>query len=306
MITKFIRPLAVAMATMATMSCAEDDGIEQVTLGTTSWHDGFLWSDADTTGFTKKLSIEFNDDAMRKGASVSLAVTDNDGKPVPESQLEVIIDGRRARGNVIEVAPVGGKKTREAEVSFRFMPEAEDGKHQGYLVIRPHGIACVNDTEATDGARLMQWTINFNKGMNPLAKGLLTALCMAAGVVIMARMVLHRRKFGPTARKSVVATDASGRIIYGPKTVRMGGCSEVVLCSREIKQGWLSAFFTGRTICVTSAAFSAPLRLKPGRRGRKEIKVAGGGYSLSASKMAYSDTPLTATDNSTKNKIQLS
>ena len=45
MITKFIRPLAVTMATMATMSCAEDDGIEQVTLGTTSWHDGFLWSD---------------------------------------------------------------------------------------------------------------------------------------------------------------------------------------------------------------------------------------------------------------------
>ena len=108
------------MATMATMSCAEDDGIEQVTLGTTSWHDGFLWSDADTTGFTKKLSIEFNDDAMRKGASVSLAVTDNDGKPVPESQLEVIIDGRRARGNVIEVAPVGGEKTREAELIMVF------------------------------------------------------------------------------------------------------------------------------------------------------------------------------------------
>ena len=68
MITKFIRPLAVAMVTMATMACAEDDGIEQVTLGTTSWYDGFLWSDADTTGFTKKLSIEFNDDAMRKGS----------------------------------------------------------------------------------------------------------------------------------------------------------------------------------------------------------------------------------------------
>ena len=110
MITKFIRPLAVAMATMATMSCAEDDVIEQVTRGTTSWHDGFRWSDADTTGFTKKLSIEFNDDAMRKGASVSLAVTDNDGKPVPESQLEVIIDGRRARGNVIEVTPVAERR----------------------------------------------------------------------------------------------------------------------------------------------------------------------------------------------------
>ena len=127
MITKYIRPLAVAMATMATMSCAEDDGIEQVTLGTTSWYDGFLWSDADTTGFTKKLSIEFNDDAMRKGASVSLAVTDNDGKPVPESQLEVIIDGRRARGNVIEVAPVGGAE----EARLQNLPQLQQADDQG-------------------------------------------------------------------------------------------------------------------------------------------------------------------------------
>ncbi len=307
MSTKILRVMAVAAITASTAaSCSEDDGMERVTLGTTSWHDGFLWSDADTTSLVKRMALTFNDDAVNDGAAVDLVVTDNDGAPVPEDVLEVTIDGRRASGNVISISAADGGRTREVGVGFRFLPKAEGGKHQGYLVMRPHGMACVNGMEASEGAKLMQWTIYFDKDMNPLAKGQLITLCAMAAVIFLARLALHRRTFGPTARKSVVVTDQAGRIIYGPKTVRMGGFAEVVLTSRAAKQSLASAFFTGRTLCVTSPAFTSTLRMKPGRRGRKEIRVAGGGFTLSASKTQYSDAPLTATDNTTKNKIQLS
>lgn len=49
MIIKHIALAATIAASLTLYSCSADEGFEEVDLGTTTWHDGFLWTDADTT-----------------------------------------------------------------------------------------------------------------------------------------------------------------------------------------------------------------------------------------------------------------
>ncbi len=281
--------------------CSPKSDIDSVTLGETSYHDSFLWSDADTTYLEKTIILEFNKDAINQHAAVDLAFTDNDKKIVPTSKLEINFGGEKVKGNTIRITPKSVSGNEELKIKFRFLPGAKDGKHQGYLVATPRGMANVNNIEVTPGTPVMQWTMYFDHAMNPLKKGLLIALAAIAAVIAIARLILHRRTFGSTAKKSVSVTDASGRILYGPKTTRLGGYAEVRLCPKAEKQSFANAFFFGKTLYVESSVFSTALRLTPGRR--KEIRIAGGGYTILKSKMKYVDTQQTVIDNTTRNKI---
>lgn len=291
---------AIALMAVAT-SCSQKSDIASVTLGESSYHDSFLWSDADTTFLEKTVVLEFNRDAINQHSAVDIAFTDNDKRIVPTSELQIIYDGNEAKNNTIHITPKSGSGTQEVKIKFRFLPQAQDGKHQGYMVATPGGMSSVNNIEVKAGTPVMQWTMNFNHAMNPLKKGLLIALATIAALIFIARLILHRRTFGSTAKKSVSVTDASGRILYGPKTTRLGGYSEVRFCPKAEKQSFVNAFFYGKTLFVASTVFTSSLRLTPGRR--KEIKIAGGGYTILKSKMKYVDTQQTVTDITTKNKI---
>lgn len=291
---------AIALMAFAT-SCSQRSDIASVTLGELSYHDSFLWSDADTAFLEKTIILEFNKDAINQHAAVDLAFTDNDRKIVPTSELEINFCGEKVNGNTIRITPKSANGKEELKIKFRFLPGAKDGKHQGYLVATPRGMANVNNIEITLGTPVMQWTMYFDHAMNPLKKGLLIALAAIAALIAIARLILHRQTFGSTAKKSVSVTNASGRILYGPKTTRLGGYSEVRFCPKAEKQSFANAFFFGKTLFVVSTVFSSSLRLTPGRR--KEIKMAGGGYTILKSKMKYVDTQQTVTDNTTKNKI---
>ncbi len=292
---------AIALMAVAT-SCSQKSDIENVTLGETSYHDSFLWSDADTTFLEKTVCLEFNRDAITQQSAVDITFTDNDKRTIPNSELQIIFDGNVAKNNTIRITPKSDSGKEEVKIKLRFLPGAQDGKHQGYMVSTPKGVENVNNIEIQQsGTPIMQWPMYFNHDMNPLKKGLLIALAVIVSVVILARLILHRRTFGSTAKKSVSVTDASGRVLYGPKTTRLGGYAEVRLCPKAEKQSFVNAFFFGKTLHVESPVFSATLRLTPGRR--KEIKVAGGGYTILNSKMKYVDTQQTVIDNTSKNKI---
>lgn len=286
---------------LAVSSCSEDSKVESVALGEVQYYDSFLWSDADTSYLEKTVVLEFNKDAINQKSGVDIAFTDNNQRPISTSELEIIYDGKRAKNNTIRITPKSSSEEEAVSIKFRFPPKAKDGKHQGYMVAKPLGIAAVNNIEVQSDTQIMQWTIYFNHAMNPLKKGLLIALAVIVAGIIIARLILHRKTFGGTAKKSINVTGPTGRIIYGPKTTRLGGYSEVRFCNKAEKQSFVNAFFYGKTLFVVSSAFTSPLRLTPGRK--KEIKIAGAGYSFTRNKMNYNDVAIMATENSSKNKI---
>ena len=300
----FASCIAVLSATLLFPSCSgNSSNIESISLGTCSYHEGFLWTDPDTCFLEKTLHLEFNDDALVSNASIDMVFTDNNGKTVPPKSLQIVYEGKTSKNNVVKVTSQG-KEEREVDIKFRFLPGSGYGKHQGYIAIRPHGMDAVNDIEVSNGTQVMQWTIYFDHTMNPLKKGLIIAFVVFVAAVVLARLILHRRTFGSTAKKSITVTDSSGNVIYGPKTTHFGGASEIVFADSKIEQNLLNRFFFGRTVTVVSSAFSSQLRLTPGKR--KEIKLAGGGYTFSKMKIKYSDTPLCATNNDSKSKVNFS
>lgn len=284
-------------------SCSGGSSIEQVSLGTATYHDSFLWSDADTTFLDKTLTVNFNQDAIARDAAADLVFTDNFGKRISTSELQIVFEGKTSPNNAIRVAP-RGEETRDFNIRFRFLPSAESGKHQGFIILRSHGIKAANNVEINGDTQVVQWTIYFEKQMNPLKKGLIIFAIVLLAFIGAARLILHRKTFGSTAKKSITATDASGVILFGPKTLRFKGCSEVIFSDRPMKQGALDIFFRGKTLTIVSPAFDTPLRLSPCKK--KEIKVSAGGCSLSRTKMKYSDFPLMATSSSTKTTITFS
>lgn len=288
---------------IAMSSCSQESTIEHVSLGTTTFHDSFLWSDADTTFLDKTLTVSFNNDAVSRNAAANLVFTDNFDKPVSSQELQIVFEGKLSPDNVIRITP-RGKAEQDLNIKFRFLPSAKSGKHQGFILVRSQGLKAVNDVEINGSTRIVQWTMYFEKQMNPLKKGLIILAIVVLVSIGAARLILHRRTFGSTAKKSISATNSSGVILYGPKTLRFKGCSEIVFADHPKEQSALDIFFRGKTLTIVSPAFDSPLRLTPYKK--KEIKVSGGGYSLTRTKMKYNDTPLKATSSSTKTTITFS
>ncbi len=287
----------------AMSSCSQENTIEHVTLGTTTYHDRFLWSDADTVFLNKTLTVCFNKDAVSRGATADLVFTDNFGKRISTKELQIVFEGKLLSDNVIRIAPRGNAE-QELNIKFRFLPSAKKGKHQGFILVRSQELKAVNDVEINGNTQVVQWTMYFEKQMNPLKKGLIIFAIALFVSIVAARLILHRRTFGSTAKKSITATNESGVILYGPKTLRFNGCSEIIFSDLPKEQSALDIFFRGKTLTIVSPAFATPLRLTPYKK--KEIKVSGGGYSLTRTKMKYNDTPLKATSSSTKTTITFS
>lgn len=294
---------AITTLLIAMTSCSQESTIEHVTLGTTTFHDSFLWSDADTVFLNKTLTVSFNNDAVSRNAAAYLVFTDNFGKPVSSKELQIVFEGKLSSDNVIRITP-RGKAEQELNIKFRFLPSAKSGKHQGFILVRSQDLKAVNDVEINGNTQVVQWTMHFEKQMNPLKKGLIIFAIALFVSIVAARLILHRRTFGSTAKKSITATNSSGVILYGPKTLRFKGCSEIIFSDRPKEQSTLDIFFRGKTLTIVSPAFDSPLRLTPYKK--KEIKVSGGGYTLTRTKMKYNDTPLKATSSSAKTTITFS
>lgn len=295
----------VALTALAalTASCSAGDGIKKVEYGTATWHDGFLWTDADTTWAEKTMEVKFNADALEVGKPVRLRITDAEGQPLRDD-VQVSLDGKILRDNLIEVKP-DGQKVKEVTLGISFLPEAETGNHQFHLEVVPGGVERINHAQVLPGKPMnLGPTVSFEVVMNPLKFWLLVALAVFAVVVVLARIAMHRKTFGGSAKKSVTVTDKKGDIIFGPRTVKMGGLVEVLFTDRVRKQSLMDRFFRGEIKYVVDPAFASEIKLTQGKK--REIRIAGVNYTPANGSMQYSDMPFTATDTQTKNKVEFS
>ena len=253
-------------------SCKKD---ESVSFGTVEYYPGFLWIDSKTTPVTKTLDFDFSQDAKDYNSYAEFQFVDNDGKPISPQIMQVIIDGKQIENNKFRI----NSDVTSKELTFEFSPEADDGKHQGYLKLISHELDRLDSQPLTDNQQVdaFQWTLNYDKRMNPLAKVL-----MWIGVVILALLALWFVIFKPIFYPRFGSIQKTFNIPgMAPLIVKFKGARMVVVAaSHQKKQSNWNRFWTGKILYKTHPVFVSPITFKPSRGRRVLARVQAGNYQV--------------------------
>ena len=239
------------------VSCEKDEG---VSLGEVKYYPQFLFSDSKIEPVTKCFDLEFSQDAQRDNTCYAeFQFVDNDGTPVNTRVMQVKVDGKAIKDNVFRVT----SKETQKELTFTFTPEAKQGKHQGYLRLVSHNLDRLDSQQLVAGQQVdaLQWTIYFNKSMNPLAKTL-----MWVGIAILGLLALWFL-FGRWIVYDYIKV-GSIRITEPYYTSRrIKGARQVVFTNKVTKQSFLNRLFTGTVIYEINPIWTTPVVLESSSRG---------------------------------------
>ena len=164
-------------------------------------------------------------------------------------------------------------------MSFVFNPEAKGGKHQGYLRLINYKLDRLDSETLKPGQRLnvFQWTLDYDKLMNPLAKVLMWILIVFCSVLLIWFVVLKPLKypsFGKFTKSMLLEKD--GKLV-GQMNVVFKGARRVVFSDRKIKQSFWNRLFTGEVRTYVNPLFVGKLTFIP---KKKNAICFGEGYNI--------------------------
>lgn len=253
-------------------SCKKD---ESVSFGTVEYYPSFLWVDSNITPVTKTFDFDFSQDAKDENSFAEFQFVDNEDKPISTNIMQVTIDGKEIANNKFRV----NSDVSSKNLIFTFSPNAEEGKHQGYLKLICHSLDRLDSQPLTSNQQVVafQWTMKYDKRMNPLAKVL-----MWIGIVIFALLALWFFIFKPifyprfgSIQKTFIVPGMT------PLIVKFKGTRMVVVAaSHQKKQSRWNRFWTGKILYKTHPAFVSPITFKPSRGRRVLAKVQAGNYQV--------------------------
>ena len=253
-------------------SCKKD---ESVSFGTVEYYPDFLWVDSKTMPVKKILDFDFSEDAKNYDSYAEFQFVDNEGKVISADIMQVVIDGKECPENRFRI----GSDMTSKELTFIFSPDADEGKHQGYLKLVNHQLDRLDSQPLTANQQVdaFQWTLNYDKHMNPLAIVLMWLLISIVAMVTIWQ-VCSRLFFYPRFGSIQKTFNVPG---MAPLIVKFKGARMVVLAaSHPKKQSAWNRFWTGKILYKTHPAFVSPIVFKP-RKGRKVLaKVQAGTYQV--------------------------
>lgn len=253
-------------------SCKKDEG---VTFGTVEYYPSFLWVDSKTTPVTKTFDFDFSQDAKDYDSYAEFQFVDNEGKAISTDVMQIVIDGKECSNNRFRIE----SDVTQKRLTFKFCPNAEEGKHQGYLKLVGHQLDRLDSQPlaANQQVEAFQWTLNYDKRMNPLAKIL---MWIVIGIVVLVAVwqVCFRPIFYPRFGSIQKTFNIPG---MAPLIVRFKGARMVVVAaSHPKKQSAWNRFWTGKIIYKTHPAFVTPIIFKPSRGRRILAKIQVGTYQV--------------------------
>lgn len=258
-------------------SCKKD---ESVSFGSVEYYPSFLWVDSNMTPVTKTFDFDFSQDAKDNNSYAEFQFVDNEGKPISTNVMQVTIDGKEIANNTFRV----NSDVSSINLIFTFSPNAEEGKYQGYLKLISHTLDRLDSQPLTSSQQVdaFQWTLNFDEGMNPLAKILMwiviIILFLLAIWFAFLKPVLYP-KFGSIQKTFIVPGMA-------PLVIRFKGARMVVLAaSHPTKQSGWNRFWTGKILYKTHPSFVSPITMRPVRRNKVLLKADSSIYRVSPNPM---------------------
>ena len=242
---------------------------ESVNFGTVEYYPSFLWEDANISPVTKIMDCDFSLDAQNDANSFAeFQFVDNDGRPVSTSEMQVKVDGVPAKNNVFRV----NSKTKSIKLEFTFSPDAETGKHQGYLKLINHELDRLDSHQLSSGLKIdiFQWTLNYDKRMNPLAFVLMWIEIITFGAVLLWLLFL-KRMFYPQFRainKMMIIPNQA------PISLRFKGKRMIIIDNQHHKQSLWNRFWTGEIQYIQTPYITTKIVLKPVRRGKQIMFIS--------------------------------
>ena len=256
----------ILMASCMVLSCKDKNSI-----GSVSYHPSFLWSDSCIVSVEKTFDFDFSEDAQNDPRSYAeLQFTDNDHRPISTDIMQVSIDGEPLPHNKFRI----DSKVKSKTLAFTFTPDAKPGKYQGVLRLVGHDLDRLDTQVLSPGQQVdvMQWTLYYEKSMNPLAKGLMWTLILVAAALLL-WFALLRRLFYPTFRgvHRLQVLDP----YYSTKTLT--GKRLLILCDKKPAkpQGTLGRLFTGEIVYEVNPIWKTPIEVTPSKKSARATNKPG-------------------------------
>ncbi len=276
-------------------SCSDDS----ISFGTVEYYPKFLWVDANITPVTKTIDFDFSADAKADSeVFAEFQFVDNNGNPIGSDIMQVEVDDKIMIDNTFRI----DNNVQSKDLKFSFTPnKAKEGKHQGYLKLINHNLDRLDSQALTSGQRIdaFQWTLYFDKGMNPLAKLLIWILVFIAFVHIIWFIIIrpmlypHFKKF----TKSVLI-EQNGKII-AQMNIAFKGARKVAFSDHNIRQSRIKRFYIGKTRTLINPCFKNSLTFVP---RRKDAMGYGCGYAINPNPIPRSGV---AEVNNTQQKLKI-
>jgi hypothetical protein len=265
------------------LSSCDDD---QTSYGEVDYYPSFLWTDAHLQPVTTMYDFDFSPDAKNDARCYAeFAFVDNDGKIIPPDVMQVFVDGKQAENNTFKV----GSDVASKELKFAFSPNAKQGKHQGYFKLIHHNLDRLDSQPLIPGQTVdaFQWTLYFNKRMNPLAKMLTWLLLVVALILVLWFMCLRRffyPHFGKFTKSILVKQDNK---VVAQFNCSFKGARKVIFSTQKVKQSSWNKLFVGEKKTYVSPYFTSNLVFTP---NKKNASAYGIGYSIRPNPIPKSGT----------------
>lgn len=242
------------------ISCKDNS----ISFGTVEYYPDFLWVDANIKPVSKTFVFDFSEDAKNDSHSFAeFQFVDNNGNPISTEVMQVYDKGEQLKENKLRV----GSEVDSKMLTFQFSPNAKSGKYQGYLKLINHRLDRLDSQPLRAGQKVdaFQWTLYFEKGKNPLAKGLMWLAIILGGLLFFWFSVL-KRIFYPRIRLTRMELSSKKGYYVNKK---INGARKVIISNKRNKQSFLNKLFTGEILYIVNEIWTSPWDLSP--KDRKKV-----------------------------------
>ena len=251
--------ILVSLFLICLISCDKNGGIS---FGTAEYYPSFLWVDENSTPVTKTFDFEFSEDAQNDHSCFAeFQFVDQDGKPISTAVMQVSIDGGKIKNNRFRI----NSDVKSKEISFMFSPNAEEGKHQGYLKLVGHNLERLNEQPLSPSQHVnaFKWTLNYDKVMNPLA---IVLICIGLGILVLLLLwfIFIKPLLFPKIRVNRIEISSNNYFL----NKRINGFRMVVITNKYKQQSWTQKVFTGKILYIKDSIWTSSWELSP--KGRKK------------------------------------
>lgn len=179
--------------------------------GTVHYYPSFLWFSDSIAPVVDSIYFNFSKDAqLNSKLYAEFQFVDNEGEPYKGDVLKIFDGENLLRDNILKISNSDYAKG----LKFVFSPDAETGKHQGYFRLVNHNLLhridhyfldCLESKVLTDNkndkdnqVNIFQWTLHYEKHLNPLLKNILWGVFLLF-VILIATIILNGLMwmFGP-------------------------------------------------------------------------------------------------------------
>lgn len=270
------RSLLPAFFFLLFFGCSDNSEKESVKLNTVDfgkvqYYNPFLWVKSDIPKTKNVLVFDFNNHAINEGASLSLQLVEDNGKPVikKDGLLKMYVDDHYCADGKFMINTSSLPKNGEVCVEIEFLPGLSTKTFVGFLVVKETNLDRINNQDFfMNDTKIMKWQARYEKVFNPLALGIFWAIIIIIICVFIWFLILRDRIY-PKIKSGVIQ-------IQSPyfESVKLNRAMKVIFSDHQKKQRLSEKFWKGKIISKANVVWTHDFILSRGKKkGQLKYKL---------------------------------